>query len=83
MRGNTHTNKTENFWRLLKDTYVQVDPERLTQYMNEQTLRFNNHETDEAGRFAKTRGALRFIGSPRRPYGRDGIDSSAIHRHPL
>ncbi len=56
--GRTHINKAENFWsllkRTLKGTYVQVDPEHLTRYLDEQTFRYNNRKKDDAGRFART-----------------------------
>ncbi|QIN82738.1 IS1595 family transposase [Rubrobacter tropicus] len=60
VRGNIHTNKTENFWsllkRTLKGTYVQVEPEHLSRYLDEQTFRFNNREGKDADRFAKALG---------------------------
>jgi hypothetical protein len=62
VRNNVHTNKTENFWsllkRTLKGTYVAVDPEHLTRYLDEQTFRFNNRKADDAGRFARTLGQV-------------------------
>jgi hypothetical protein len=62
VRDNVHTNKLENFFsllkRTLKGTYVQVDPEHLTRYLDEQTFRFNNRHADDAGRFAKTLGRV-------------------------
>jgi transposase-like protein len=62
VRGSVHTNKVENFWsllkRTLKGTYVQVDPEHLTRYLDEQTFRFNNRTKNDAQRFAKTLGSV-------------------------
>ncbi len=62
VRGNIHTNKTENFWSLLKrtikGTYVQVEPEHLSRYLDEQTFRFNNREGKDADRFVKALGSV-------------------------
>lgn len=55
--GQVHTNGIENFWSLLKrsvkDTYVSVEPEHLTRYVDEQAFRFNNRKGKDAERFKK------------------------------
>jgi transposase-like protein len=54
--GRIHTNGLENFWSLLKrtigGTYVSVDAPHLGRYVDEQTFRFNERDTNDAGRFA-------------------------------
>jgi transposase-like protein len=54
--GVVHTNGLENFWALLKrslsGTYISVEPFHLFRYLDEQAFRFNNRETNDAGRFA-------------------------------
>lgn len=54
-RGKVHTNGMENFWALLKrtlgGTYVQVSPEHLFRYLNEQATRFNERSENDLGRF--------------------------------
>jgi transposase-like protein len=56
-KGNVHTNGMENFWSLLKrtikGTYVSVEAFHLFRYLDEQAFRFNERETDDAGRFLK------------------------------
>lgn len=58
VRDNVHTNGLENFFslvkRMVKGTYVQVSPWHLERYMAEQTFRFNERGTDDAGRFLNT-----------------------------
>jgi|SRR5215831_618149 len=53
--GNVHTNGLENFWSCLKrtigGTYVSVEPFHLFRYLDEQSFRFNNRETNDANRF--------------------------------
>jgi transposase-like protein len=53
--GAVHTNGLENYWSLLKraikGTYVSVEPFHLFRYLDEQAFRFNERETDDAGRF--------------------------------
>ncbi len=55
--GQVHTNGIENFWSLLKrsvkGTYVSVEPEHLTRYVDEQAFRFNNRKGKDADRFQK------------------------------
>jgi ISXO2-like transposase domain len=57
VKGQVHTNGLENFWslfkRALKGTYVSVEPFHLQAYCDEQTFRYNNRKTDDAGRFDK------------------------------
>jgi transposase-like protein len=57
VRGNVHTNGIENFWsllkRMLRGTYVSVEPYHLFRYLDEQSFRYNNRKTDDAGRFVK------------------------------
>ena len=56
-RGAVHTNGIENFWSLLKrslkGTYVSVEPFHLFRYLDEQAFRYNNRETNDAGRFVR------------------------------
>jgi len=56
VEGVVHTNGLENFWSLLKrtitGTYVSIEPFHLFRYLDEQAFRFNNRETNDAGRFA-------------------------------
>ena len=55
VRGNVHTNGLENFWsclkRTLKGTYVSVDPDHLSRYLDEQVFRFNERKLNDAARF--------------------------------
>lgn len=57
VRGHVHTNGLENFWSLLKrairGTYVNVEPFHLFRYLDEQSFRFNERKTNDAGRFLK------------------------------
>jgi transposase-like protein len=56
--GNVHTNGMENFWsllkRMIKGTYVSVEPFHLFRYLDEQAFRFNNRKLSDAARFAIT-----------------------------
>jgi transposase-like protein len=56
--GQIHTNGLENFWslvkRMLKGTYVSVEPFHLFRYLDEQAFRFNNRKLSDATRFAIT-----------------------------
>lgn len=56
-KGHVHTNGLENFWcllkRMLKGTYVNVEPFHLKGYLDEQAFRFNERKDDDAGRFVK------------------------------
>ena len=55
-RGAVHTNGLENFWSLLKrtlrGTYVAVDPQHLSRYLDEQAYRFNDRKKSDSQRFA-------------------------------
>lgn len=55
--GKVHTNGLENFWsllkRTLKGTYVAVAPYHLERYLDEQSFRYNERHTDDAGRFRR------------------------------
>src|SRR5688500_6738042 len=56
VRDDVHTNTTENFWalvkRMLKGTYISVEPFHLFRYLDEQVFRFNNRKGTDAMRFA-------------------------------
>ncbi len=62
VEGHVHTNGLENFWSLLKrtitGTYVSIEPFHLFRYLDEQAFRFNNRETNDAGRFALVTAAV-------------------------
>jgi len=53
--GMIHTNGIENFWsllkRALKGTYIRPSPQHLFRYLDEQILRFDERERNDAGRF--------------------------------
>lgn len=56
VKGRVHVNGLENFWsllkRMLRGTYVAVSAFHLTRYLDEQAFRFNERDTNDAGRFA-------------------------------
>jgi transposase-like protein len=56
VQGDIHTNSAENFWslvkRMLRGTYVSVEPFHLYRYLDEQVFRFNNRKGTDAMRFA-------------------------------
>jgi transposase-like protein len=58
VKGKIHTNGIENFWSLLKrglkGTYISVEPFHLFRYLDEQAFRYNNRQTDDGNRFART-----------------------------
>jgi transposase-like protein len=58
VEGHVHTNGIENFWsllkRMLRGTYVSVEPYHLFRYLDEQSFRFNNRKGTDADRFLKT-----------------------------
>jgi transposase-like protein len=60
--GQVHTNGIENFWsllkRMLKGTYVSVEPFHLFRYLDEQSFRFNTRKGTDADRFVKASAAL-------------------------
>jgi len=53
--GQVHTNGIENFWsllkRMLKGTYVSVEPFHLKRYIDEMVFRFNERGGTDADRF--------------------------------
>jgi len=55
VRGSVHTNGIENFWSLLKrmirGTYVSVEPFHMFRYLDEEAFRFNERFGDDADRF--------------------------------
>lgn len=55
VEGNVHTNGMENFWsllkRMLKGTYVSVEPFHLFRYLDEEAFRFNERKQTDADRF--------------------------------
>jgi transposase-like protein len=57
VRDHVHTNNVENFWsllkRILKGTYMSVDPAHLDAHLDEQAFRFNERERNDSGRFRK------------------------------
>lgn len=56
VKDNVHTNNMENFWslfkRMLKGTYVSVEPFHLQAYADEQCFRFNQRKATDFERFA-------------------------------
>jgi transposase-like protein len=62
VRGRVHTNGIENFWcllkRMIKGTYVSVEPFHLFRYLDEQSFRFNTRKGTDADRFVKAAAAL-------------------------
>lgn len=62
VEGRVHTNGLENFFSLLKrtlrGTYIAVAPFHLSRYLDEQTFRFNERHTDDAGRFRRVLSAV-------------------------
>lgn len=67
--GNVHTNGAENFWsllkRMLKGTYISVEPFHMFRYLAEQTFRFNNRKATDWERFKRL---LAMIGGKRLEY---------------
>lgn len=61
-RGNVHTNGMENYWsllkRMLRGTYVAVEPFHLFRYLDEQAFRFNQRATNDAERFSTAIGGV-------------------------
>jgi transposase-like protein len=64
-----HTNGIENFWslfkRTLRGTYVHVNPEHLSRYVDEQAYRFNEREGNDSERFVR---ATQSVTGPRLTY---------------
>ena len=57
VKGKIHTNGMENFWsllkRMIKGSYVSVEPFHLFRYVDEEAFRFNQRKDVDAGRFLK------------------------------
>jgi len=57
VEGNVHTNSAENFWtlfkRCIKGTYVSVEADHLSAYLDEETFRFNERKGKDGDRFIK------------------------------
>jgi transposase-like protein len=55
VQGDIHTNGAENFWaltkRMLKGTYVSVEPFHLHRYLDEEVYRFNSRKMTDGARF--------------------------------
>jgi len=53
--GAVHTNGIENFWmllkRMIKTTYVSVEPFHMFRYLDEEAFRFNEREGNDQDRF--------------------------------
>lgn len=64
VEGLVHVNGVENFWSLLKrmlhGTYVAVANFHLQRYVDEEAFRYNERDTNDAGRFAEL--LLRVVG---------------------
>jgi len=57
VQGQVHTNGIENYWsllkRMIKGTYVSVEPFHLFRYLDEESYRFNNRKGTDGNRFQK------------------------------
>ena len=57
VRGRVHTNGMENFWsllkRMIKGTYVSVEPFHLFRYLDEEAFRFNERLENDGTRFLR------------------------------
>jgi transposase-like protein len=55
VNGQIHTNGLENFWsllkRMIKGTYVSVEPFHLFRYLDEEAFRFNSRKMTDGDRF--------------------------------
>jgi transposase-like protein len=62
VRGNVHTNGLENFWsllkRMIKGTYVSIEPFHLFRYLDEQAFRFNERGLTDSERFKQVGSAV-------------------------
>jgi predicted AlkP superfamily phosphohydrolase/phosphomutase len=58
VRGHVHTNGMENLWsllkRMIKGTYVSVEPFHLFRYLDEEAFRFNERKNKYSDRFMNT-----------------------------
>ena len=78
VNGAIHTNGMENFWsllkRMIKGTYVSVEPFHMFRYLDEEVFRFNERKDTDLGRFLK---AMTGIVGKRLTYakltGKDGL----------
>ncbi len=57
VRGDVHTNTVENYWslvkRMLKGTYIHVEPFHLDRYLDEQGFRYNQRKGNDSDRFVQ------------------------------
>ncbi len=55
--GEAHTNTIENYWslvkRMIKGTYIHVEPFHLDRYLDDQGLRYDLRKSDEHSRFSQ------------------------------
>lgn len=62
VNGHIHTNGIENFWallkRMIKGSYVSVEPFHLFRYLDEETFRFNERKLTDSQRFSKVTSAI-------------------------
>jgi transposase-like protein len=62
VNGNVHTNSIENFWallkRMIKGTYVSVEPFHLFRYLDEEAFRFNERKATDKERFTNAVGSI-------------------------
>lgn len=62
VRGAVHTNGLENFWsllkRMLKGTYIAVQPQHLNAYLDEEVCRFNARKGTDRTRFQEVMGRV-------------------------
>jgi transposase-like protein len=62
VRDNVHTNGMENFWsllkRMIKGTYVSVEPFHLFRYLDEEAFRFNERKLTDGERFMNAAGSV-------------------------
>jgi len=60
VEGRVHINSLENFWSLLKrglkGTYIQVGPQHVFRYVDEQVYRFNTRKARDLDRFSDALG---------------------------
>lgn len=70
VRGSVHTNSLENYFSLLKrmvrGTYVAIEPYHLMKYCDELSFRFNERKNSDQERFVKV---LQMISGKRLTYG--------------
>ena len=88
--GAVHTNGIENFWallkRMIKGTYVSVEPFHMFRYLDEEAFRFNEREGDDADRFLTAMSEVsgkrvtykKLTGKDEKPSGRDAADGNEL-----